>query len=266
MATSTKAIKAAAKDIIKKNAFETLIAGIIFLFTFLICYYTASVFLYMDSVLLSSLIFYLMLFFIIAPTFLGLVRFYWRTLFGVCDNPIAVFYYFSDKSEYLKCIKLFFTVIVRALPVCFALYLPYLLVWLLTQNFTYDILNITMPLWTASLSNVAIILHIIADITIKLYFLKYYIAPTLFVANEEMSIKEILNMSRILSYKSAVDFIFLIISFVLWIVLSIFILPLVFTLPYMLLAFNAHIRSAIGEYNEHINTLNATKGFYEAVG
>ena len=215
---------------------------------------------------MSNILFYLMLFAVIIPVFLGLIRFYWRALFAVVDNPLNIFYYFGEKKRYIKCLKITFAVIIKALPVCVILYIPYLLVWLVTQNFTYDIFNITMPLWTANLSNVAIILHIFADITIKLYFLKFYIVPVLFAANEDMSISDIINMSRILSYKSAVDFIFLILSLLFWLALSLFILPLIFTMPYILLSFTVHTKGVISEYNEHINSLKLGSGYYEAVG
>ena len=255
MSPNSRAVKETAKTVFMKNPLNMIIAGLVFLFSFFISIYSASVLAYIGFEFVSELISTVLFITLVIPIFFGLIRYYWRALFSVVDNPISVFYYLTDKKKYFKCLKLIFSVILRALPVVFLLYLPYFTVWLITQESTYSAFNAAMPIWTANLSNVVIILNILADISTKLYFLRFYIAPVLLVADEDMDVSEAIHMSRIISNKSTIEFIYLIFSFIGWILLSVLIIPIVFTLPYFLLSLAVHVRFVIAEYNHHITDM-----------
>ena len=90
--------------------------------------------------------------------------------------------------------------------------------------------------------------------------LRFYIAPILFVADENMDVSETLHMSTVISRKSSLDFIYLISSFIGWILISVLVIPLIFTLPYILTSYAVHVRFAIAEYNKHIGNLNNNRG------
>ena len=81
-------------------------------------------------------------------------------------------------------------------------------------------------------------------------------APLFFVADDNIDANEAMHMSTVISRKTSIDFVYLCFSFIGWLLLSILIVPLIFTLPYMLTSYAVHIRFAVAEYNRHIEQIN----------
>ena len=59
-------------------------------------------------------------------------------------------------------------------------------------------------------------------------------------------------MSTVISKKSGIDFVYLLFSFLGWMFLSLLVIPLIFTLPYMITSYAVHVRFAVAEYNRYI--------------
>lgn len=265
MTGGSKIVKITAKTALKGNMLKSVFAVSIFLFCYFICNYSAGIFSYTGNSTVSYVLFTLMCIFLIAPLFLGLLRFIWRLLFSANDNPIAVFYYLSDKEHYRKAMKFVFQLIFKAIPMVLLIFFPIFLIWIVTQGFFYEILDITIPLWTANLNSLLKILIAFAVVGILFYMLKFYIAPILFVADEEMDVLETLHMSSVISRKASLDFIYLISSFLGWIAISVLVIPLIFTLPYIISSYAVHVRFAVAEYNSHIGSLNSNKGAFYGI-
>ena len=176
-------------------------------------------------------------------------------ILGTTDNPIAMFYYFSTKKLYFKVIKLIFAIVFKLLPLAFLISLPAIFVWLLSQSYLFEYFGFAIPLWTRNLEYAIIFTKTLSIAIISVVSLRYYIAPVLFVSNEEIDAMEAIYMSSVISKKSTLDFIYLIFSFLGWILLSIFALPLVFIFPYMLTSYLVHTRFVIAEYNSHIEKM-----------
>lgn len=256
MIGGSKIVKITAKTALKGNFLKALIASGIFLFCFFASNYSAGIFSYTGNSTVSYVILILLTIFLLIPLFIGLVRFTWRMLFGADDSPISVFYYLSDKTVYKKTIKFTLTFILKAIPATLILFFPVIVLWFFTESYIYDLLGIAMPLWITSLNSLLIIFRTFAIVALCFYMLRYYLSFILFVADENMDINEIFYMSKLISRKSSLDFIYLFSSFLGWIILSLFVVPLIFTLPYMLTAYAVHSRFAIAEYNKLINNFN----------
>lgn len=261
MIGGSKIVKLTAKTALKGNMLKAIISSGIFLFCFFISNYSAGIFSYTGNTVVSYIILTLLAIFLLAPIFLGLIRFIWRMIFGADDSPIAVFYYISDKSAYLKSIKFIVTFIMKSVPAVIILFFPVIILWLFTGSFIYDLFGITMPLWIANLNSIFRIAEVFAIAALCFYMLKFYLSIILFVADENMDINETFYMSKLISRKSSLDFIYLFSSFLGWILLSLFIIPLIFTLPYMLTSYAVHSRFAIAEYNKLIKNFNANEVF-----
>ncbi|MBR7132842.1 MAG: hypothetical protein IKD04_04865 [Clostridia bacterium] len=202
--------------------------------------------------------------FITVPLLLGLIRYFWRLLFAVEDSPVSVFYYLSTKELYLKAIKLNFSIILRAIPAALILFFPVIAVWVLSQSFIFELINIPIPMWTANLDHLFVFLRTFSSVLLCVFMLKYYMSPLLFVADENMDVNEAIYMSATISKKSGLDFFYLLLSFLGWILLSVFMIPLIFTLPYMITSYAVHVRFAVAEYNKHIEK-NETDEFQSFV-
>lgn len=253
MIGGSKVVKITAKTALEGKMLNVVIASSIFLFCSFICNCSAGIFSYTGINSVSYIILALLIVFIIAPILLGLIRFIWRMIFGADDNPISVFYYLSDTTLYLKSLKFISLLIFKAVPVALLLFFPVILLWFFTQGFFYDMFGLAMPLWVANLNLVIRILEVFAIVVLIFYMLRFYLAPILFVADENMDVHETFYMSNTISRKSSLDFIYLFSSFFGWIALSLFIIPLIFTLPYMFTSYAVHSRFAVAEYNKHIS-------------
>lgn len=252
MSASSRAVKLTAKTALKSNWVSAIIISTAAVLSYFICNLIASVLSIVFGNIAATVIFFVMLFFLFLPIGLGLLRFFWRMLFSANDTPLELFYYFSGKKLYLKSLKLFGVILLRAFCVGIVLFLPAIAVWLISQSFLYDILSMPIPIWSANLNYVFSLLCTTAMVVLIFIMLKFYLAPMLFVADESIDIAEAVHMSKTISKKTSLDFIFLAFSFAGWILLCFLYIPTVFIIPYIITAYLVHSRFAVAEYNKHI--------------
>lgn len=265
MAVNSKVVKTTAKTALEGNMLRAIFSSCILIFSFFICYYVSFLVQIISGNIIAKIFNLSLILFLIIPLFLGTLRFFWRLLFSVNDNPVTVFYYFTDKKLYLKTIKLLFAIFIKALPIAALLFLPTFAVWIISQGTVFELIDMSIPSWTASLFNIYIFLRSLSIVILTLFLIKFYISPILFVADENMDVGEAVHISSIISRKSSIDFIYLLFSFLGIIVISVFVIPLVITLPYLLTSLCVHIRFVIAEYNNHIEkSLNNAFPTFEA--
>lgn len=252
MTAGSNSIKNTAKTALKGNYTSAIISGLILVFCALINIYVSSLTEIFAGSIFSEISYLLMSVFLFFPLSMGVLRFFWRMILGCDDNPVSVFYYFSAKTLYFKAMKFFFAIAIKLIPIAIILFLPVLFVWLLSQSYFYEFLNMPIPLWSGNLSYAILFARTLATVILVMFALRYYAAPMLFVADEEIDAAEALHMSSVISKKTMLDFIYLIFSFAGWIILSVFAIPLFYTLPYLITSYAVHIRFIITEYNQHI--------------
>lgn len=255
MTVGSSIVKITAKTALKNHWLKCIVSCAILIFGCIICYNISYFLSYLIGDLGGYIFLGLLMFFLIFGLFLGLIRFIWRMLFGVDDSPLTVFYYFSDKKLYIRSLKLVFSLCLRALIYAVFLYIPYIIVAIFSDGKIYELLNIPIPIWTSSLYYFSLVLRYLATVALLFKMVKYYVAPILVVADENMVIEEALHMSTIISKKTYSDYIFLTASMLGWILLSFFIFTLVFTLPYILTVLSVHVRFSIADYNKHIKNV-----------
>ena len=193
----------------------------------------------------EAILYFLLLF----PLIHGLVRFFWRLLFGADDSPLAVFYFFSGKAEYMRAMRLITGLCLRLAFFAIILFIPAKIVDIFGGVKIYDLLDIPIPLWTSNLYYLSLFLKTVASVLLFFIMLRYYAAPVLSVADEKMDASEAIHMSCVIYKRTMLDFIYLFFSFAGWILLSLTFIPLIFTMPYFIAAVCVHTRFAIAEYN-----------------
>lgn len=261
MSSGSKAVKNTAIITLKNNLLSCIISGLIIIFTYYSCNMISSLFYYLKITFLSEIVFILLLFFIFLPMLLGLLRYYWRIILGVTDKPISVFEFFSDWSKYKKAINLQAVLLLKAFVRGIFLFLPAILIKLISQEYFYEFFDLPMPLWVGNLLPVFNGLITFALVILLFIMVKFYLSPMLYIADENMDIDEAIHMSNIISKKSGIDFIYLCASFIGWIILSYLVFPLIFTLPYMLISYLYHTRFAVAEYNKHVESQKLDNSF-----
>ncbi len=256
MSAGSKAVKKTALTTLKANLLPCLFAGLIVIFAYFCCNLASSLFLYANLKIAANIAFYLLIFFLFIPLLFGLLRYNWRIILGVVDNPISVFHYFSSKTEYLKILKLLLILLYKAFVRGIVFFTPAILIKILSGEFFYEFFDIPMPLWAGNLGPIFNGILTFGIVLLLFMMLKFYIAPMLCISDENMETEEAIHMSDIISKKSGIDFVFLCVSFLGWIIVSFFVFPIILTLPYMILSYLYHCRFSVAEYNKHVEIIN----------
>lgn len=261
MNTGSRAVKITAKTALRGNLLRSVFAVCAIIFAVFINTYVAYL---LETVLgkaVSAIISSLFSFLLIFPLFLGELRFFWRMLFSSQDNPSSVFYYFSDKGLYLKCLSFILNFLIKIIPPALVLAVPVIGVKLVSKGSIFELADMSIPLWTANLSYIYVFVCVFAVMLLIIHMLKYYMAPLFFVSDENMDSGECFHMSAVISKRSMLDFISLLASLLGWILLSVTVIPLIFTLPYIITAYAVHFRFSVAQYNRHIKESAQEKGF-----
>ncbi len=256
MTISNSMIKTIAKNTLKSNFINSVFATAIMMAVWFICYNISAVFSLIAGNTAFVVVFIALNLFAVSPLVMGLIRFFWRLICGQKDNPISVFYYFSDKQNYIKVLRLGFALAVR-IAVCYLVFsIPVYVLKLITGTWLYGVLNVSIPIWTANLTNVINFLQFISFTATAFYSLRYYLAPMLLIADENMDTAEAVHLSAVITKRTTLDFIFLGFSFFGWILLSLLAVPLLFTVPYFAVAYLVHCSYAVEGFNEEIAKIN----------
>ena len=105
MSVSSAAVKEIAKERLKNNYSKTFVASLGVIFAWLISINIASILSAVTGDIIAIIIAVCLNVFLIAPLGLGLLKYIWKISLGVADGPIAIFYWFSHKSLYIKSLK-----------------------------------------------------------------------------------------------------------------------------------------------------------------
>ena len=257
MLSPTYVIKKTAKTSLKDNWFQAIAVSLIFIFALCLGEVAASlVFAFAKRV---GYIIFLSLFniFAIFPLLLGVINWFRRLLWGQKDNVLLVFKYFSNRYEYKRALHLSLILTSKLLICAAIIFSPCIIVWVLSSERFYNFFDLSLPVWTSSLWTLNSFLAIISSFALIFVALKYYLAPFLFVSDDNMHPAEAINMSVIISRRTGSDFVALVLSFALWILLSVFVAPLIFTIPYFIAAYGVHCRYAVTAYNNDVDNFNS---------
>jgi hypothetical protein len=175
---------------------------------------------------------------------------------GVKENPVIIFHYFSEKKLYFKSLALIVSLLVRIIISFIVACIPVFIAELISSSWLYSVLDVSIPIWTVNLTDIINILKVIAVASTLVSSFKYYLAPMLFVADEDIAVAEAIHLSTVIEKRTLLDFVFFVFSFMGWIVLSFLVIPLIYTIPYFIISYLIYCASAVDGFNEKIRQLN----------
>ena len=184
-----------------------------------------------------------------APLWMGALRVYWRLANGCDDDVAEAFYYFSGKKEYKRCFLFNLRVTAYWLKVELLVFFPCLLTYVFTNGDFYEWLGISMPLILLNLRYLIYVFYLLAFIVTIIHIVKLYLPAFLLVSDEEMP--------PVLCFKRGIEvgaytksrFSGFAIGFLGWIILSLLFIPLLFTVPYLLMSYVVACRYNVAYYN-----------------
>lgn len=195
--------------------------------------------------------------FLLSPLILGALYYFRRLIWQQEDDVLIIFRYFSSLSEYKRIMRFIGLISFKFALSALLVFSPCIVIWLLSNETLYEILGVSLPIWTSNLWTLNSLVIIIAYFLLAFIWLKYYLSAFIFVSNDDIDPSEAITMSTIISKRTGGDFFGLVISFIPLILLSVFIAPLLFTLPYFLTSYAVHCRFAITAYNLDVERFNA---------
>lgn len=249
MLAPSKVIKATAKTALSGNYLKSAAVGCVLIFAFFINSITVSLISVVGgnaAAIAFSVLFNL---FVFSPLFIGVICYFRRMLWGCDDSVLIIFKYFSNRGEYIRVLRLSLILMLKMFMAAIVLYFPSIIVWVLSSGWFYSVFELPVPTWTSSLWTLNSILTALASIALFFVMLKYYMSAFLFVGDDNMHPAEAVNMSTVIAKHTGAEFFSLIWSFALWILLSLFVAPLIFVLPYFLASYCVHCRFAVTAYN-----------------
>lgn len=196
--------------------------------------------------------------FLLFPLMLGVLKFAWRIVSENDATLDSVFYYFSSAAEFFRAIKFSLSMVIRVVFCAVISFFPAVATEVSIAYFG-DFANGSAQMHLMFLSTVLAFCGIALFIVLSS---RYYIAPFLFAGTNKLGTEEIFHLSKIISRHTAGAFIVLIIGMLGWILLSVFGISLVYTMPYMLLAYTVHCRYAVYFHN-HRAKLSSETEFFE---
>ncbi len=250
-------VKKTAKAALSGHWLQAFAVSCVLLFAFFVCELASSlVSVFAGSVgYIAAMSFFAI--FAISPLSLGVLYYFRRRLWGQDDSLLIIFKYFSSVYEYKCSLQFLLLLALKILVTAAALFSPCLIVWLLSNEKIYSWLNMSLPIWASNLWTLNSFLALFATFALVFVMLKYYLSPFIFVSNDNIDPAEAINMSCIISKRTGADFFWLVLSFSGWLLLSIFVAPLIFTLPYIIASYGVHCRFAITAYNRDVDRFNA---------
>ncbi len=264
MVAASYVVKQTARAALKNNWFKGIAAAAVLCFSFFIMYIGVSLLGIALSDIALTFIWIALILFVFCPLLLGALRFFWRIMWESDDSIITLFHYFSSREQYSRAVKLIFALLIKILWIGFLLMIPAILTDIASSVRLYEFLGFSAPAWTSNLWVASVFLKSAAVAVLVVIMLKYYLAPFLVVADEEMDVLEAVHKSTVLSRATAMDFILLVLSFLGWILLSVTVIPLIFTIPYFIVSYLVHSRFSVANYNNVVKEFNVSQSSFSA--
>lgn len=191
-------------------------------------------------------VFYLL---VLSPLFLGVLRFFWRLINYADDSLVSVFYYFSELPRYIRAIKLTLVMGWRILTAVIICMLPYFAIGLVTGGGLYQFFGWEIPLWVPNLILIESFLKIVGIVTASVYGSRYYLVPVIAIMDEERLLLEAVHISCLVSKRSGMAFLSLLCSCIFAVLISFFVIPAIYTIPFIVTAYLIHCRFVMVNYN-----------------
>lgn len=258
MFPNSKVVKKNALAALRGNwatALSVILIWVLFIFSLIVAFSIIGI-LIKSAIILTvvGILFLVIAIFGGMPLSFGVIKFLWH-LSDKNDASIDdVFYYFSSKKTYLKAFNLTFQILSKFLCVGSILIVPSIVMGYIADGGLKDVFAIK-PAWITNFWIVAVFLRALGIMLTIIFTAKYYLAPFIFVINDEIEPLEAMHLSKKAAKVSIWNFVGLICTLIGWVLLSLLGVTIFFTLPYFAMCYVIHSRFAVYYYNEWVKSL-----------
>ena len=244
----TKAVKTTALTILRGHWANSVVIALIPVFATVLITLIGSV-LTIPFGAFSAIIDIFLVVFFLSPLWLGALRVYWRMGNGIYDTPAETFYYFENRKNYLRALSFSIKFALNILVFEFIISIPVMVFDFLTSGYLFEIINMPMPVILVELKFLLYLLEIIVLVLTVMHLIRYYLSAFLLVSNEDMKPGECIKRGEEIGKHTKGGFANCILSYTGWILLTVFMIPLIFTAPYLIMSYMVACRFDIAYYN-----------------
>ena len=170
--------------------------------------------------------------FITMPCLFGVLRWFWLLTDERSATLGEIFHYFSSPKLFGRAVALALTLFIKIAILAVICLMPYLLWSIAFDPSLYDHFKISMPIWMSGLFTVTEFLRLMGLLSFAVLALRNLIFYVPLFAEPESDIRSNVKISRKLMHGRFFRFLGFLLSFFGWFLLSSFVLPLIFTLPF----------------------------------
>ncbi len=248
MAT-VKAVKTTALTILKKNWAKACTAAMLPICVVIVLVMGWQLLFVPFGAFGASIITLVIFIAVLMPLWFGCVRYFWRMANSAEDSVDEAFYYFSGFRAYFRAFSFNVRLMLRVLFRGLLTFLPSIVVLLFTSNESFEFIGVSMPQFLFNLRYLIYVFAPVAILYMTYYVLKLYLVSFLFVSDETMKPKECIKRGIAIGKYTRLIFFGHIWGFVGWVALSLLAVTLIFTLPYLLMAYIVECRYNVAYYN-----------------
>ncbi len=192
--------------------------------------------------------------FVGSPLLFGVLKFIWHLSDRECTDIGDVFFYFGSRKMYFRALNITLQIISRFLIMGSVMIVPSLVIEYISNGGFNEVFG-AVPLWLTNFWIISVFLRSLGVLLTVIFTAKYYLAPFVFIINDEIEPLEAMHLSCKAAKLSIWNFVGLIFTLLGWFVTSLLGVPLFFTVPYILMCYIIHSRFAVYYYNEWVKNV-----------
>lgn len=178
------------------------------------------------------------------PLIFGVMRWFWMVTGGSDPDIGEIFNFFSEPKKFFKSLGISIGIYLRLSIGTVICFLPYIVMSIFTQPDIYNQLGFDMPIVMESLNSIVGILKFLGFAAMVLWVSSFALFYSVMLSEPELSARKTLKKAAKMSHGLRFNFVTFILSFFGWFMLSVFVLPLLFFVPYFLSSLAVYGREA----------------------
>lgn len=193
--------------------------------------------------------------FVLLPVILGLVRWFWRACCGMYDGVETLFYYFSSKKAYLRALKatlIFWGASIFAGFICM---LPAYIAAIIASPQLHQLLGGDVPGYFGAAGTLIQSLRLIGYTALVFVWARLINYIPMVVIYDDITPAKLFPLTVKIFSHYTMQTIGFVLSFFGYVLLSIFIIPLVFVGPYIITSYMTYVKFAVNNYNIQLKNM-----------
>ncbi len=185
---------------------------------------------------------------ITAPFALGVMKWFWSITNESNAQLDEIFYFFSESKLFFKAVFFNIIIYIRIIVTAIICFLPYTISNFFLNPDFFELIGAETPIFVSALFPVVLFFRTLGVIAILFFSVRYSLFGIVLFKSPELSLKQSLRLASKITKNESARLTSFYLSFFGWLVLSLAIIPLIFTGPYLAASLSVYGREMIREH------------------